>query len=120
MGLDIYFTRKITKEIGYFRKVNFLVKFFEEKGMDVENQRPLKIFKEDVEELARLCKKVLNDHSLAEELLPTCSGFFFGPTKYNDDYFECVQNVLTYVEEELIPEFDNLGYDESIYFEIWY
>ena len=88
--------------------------------MDVENQRPLRIVKEDVEELAMLCKKVLNDHSLAEELLPTCSGFFFGPTEYDDDYFKCVENVLEFVEEELLPEFDDLEDDESIYFEIWY
>ena len=28
------------------------IEYFENKGMDVENQRPLEIFKEDVEELA--------------------------------------------------------------------
>ena len=88
MGLDIFFTRKKNTQIGYFRKVNFLVKYFEDKGMDVENQRPLEIFKEDAEELAENCRKVLENHNLAEELLPTCEGFFFGPTEYNNDYFD--------------------------------
>lgn len=120
MGLDIFFTRKKSTQIGYFRKVNFLVKYFEDKGMDVENQRPLEIFKEDVEELAENCRKVLENHNLAEELLPTCEGFFFGPTEYNNDYFECVQRVLDFVEGELIPEFEELSNSESIYFEIWY
>lgn len=120
MGLDIYFTRKKTNEIGYFRKVNFLVKYFENKGMDVENQRPLEIFKEDAEELVENCKKVLENHDLAEELLPTCEGFFFGPTEYNDWYFESVQDVLNFVENELLPEFNELDSNESIYFEIWY
>lgn len=83
MGLDIYFTRKKTNEIGYFRKV-------------------------------------LENHDLAEELLPTCSGFFFGPTEYNARYFESVQDVLNFVENELLPEFNELNNNESIYFEIWY
>ena len=29
MGLDLFLTKKKRSEIGYFRKVNFLVKFFE-------------------------------------------------------------------------------------------
>lgn len=120
MGLDIYFTRKKTNEIGYFRKVNFLVKYFENKGMGVENQHPLEIFKEDAEELAENCRKVLENHDLAEELLPTREGFFFGPTEYDDWYFECVQDVLNFVEDELLPEFNELDSNESIYFEIWY
>ena len=43
MGLDIFITKKKRTNIGYFRKVNFLVKFFEDKGFDVKNQTPLKI-----------------------------------------------------------------------------
>lgn len=120
MGLDIYFTRKKTNEIGYFRKVNFLVKYFENKGMDVENQHPLEIFKEDAEELAENCRKVLENHDLAEELLPTCEGFFFGSTEYDAYYFEYVEDVLNFVEEVLLPEFNELDSNESIYFEIWY
>lgn len=34
-----------------------------------------------------LFKKVLDDHSLASELLPTQSGFFFGGTEYDEYYF---------------------------------
>ena len=51
MGLDIFLTKKKRSEIGYFRKVNFLVKFFEKKGFDVSNQTPLAIKREDAEEL---------------------------------------------------------------------
>lgn len=40
MGLDIFLTKKKRTNIGYFRKVNFLVKFFEDKGFDVPNQTP--------------------------------------------------------------------------------
>lgn len=40
MGLDIYLTKRKRSEIGYFRKVNFLVKFFEERGI-IFQIRPL-------------------------------------------------------------------------------
>jgi len=120
MGLDIYFTKKSAEEIGYFRKVNFLVKFFEDRGFDTPNQTPLKITKEDAEELLHRCDKVLSDRSLAEILLPTMSGFFFGCTDYDEYYFEDVQEVRDYLKNTLLPEFDKLGSNETIYFETWY
>lgn len=46
MGLDLYFHRAKTKEIGYFRKVNFLIPFFENQlGCEIENLRKVKIDK---------------------------------------------------------------------------
>ena len=120
MGLDIYFTKKKSKEIGYFRKVNFLVRYFEDLGLDTTNQVPLQINKEDVEILLHRCNQVLEDHSRASELLPTMSGFFFGSTEYNEYYFEDVKMVRDYIKNTLIPEFNNLEEDEEITFEIWY
>ena len=55
MGLDIFINRNEISEIGYFRKVNFLVKFFEDKGFDVENQTPYKIKREDIIDLINRC-----------------------------------------------------------------
>ena len=115
MGLDLFFTKKKRSEIGYFRKVNFLVKFFEKKGFDVSNQTPLVIKREDAEELLSKCEEVLWDHSKGPELLPTMSGFFFGSTDYDD-----VEAVRDYVKDKLLPEFDTLEEGEDIYFETWY
>lgn len=120
MGLDIFLTKKKRSEIGYFRKVNFLVKFFEKKGFDVSNQTPLAIKREDAEELLSKCEKVLWDHSKGPELLPTMSGFFFGSTDYDDYYYEDVEAVRDYVKDKLLPEFDTLKEGEDIYFETWY
>lgn len=120
MGLDIYFEKRKATEIGYFRKVNFLVKYFETLGFNVENQIPFRIKKDQVLELRDRCCKVLDNHELAKELLPTMRGFFFGNTDYNEYYFEDVQSVLDYCNEELIPAFDNLDDDEQIYFLTWY
>ena len=120
MGLDVYFTRKKTSSLGYFRKVNFLVKYFADLGFDVDHQTPFCINKGDIKELLDRCNEVLENHDLAEELLPTMSGFFFGNTDYNEYYFDDVKQVKDYIENELLPEFDNLTSDEDIYFETWY
>ena len=63
---------------------------------------------------------VLEDHSQAEELLPTVDGFFFGSTEYDEGYFDDVEQVLKYCEETLLPMFDELDDRESIYFSTWY
>ena len=120
MGLDIFLTKKKRTNIGYFRKVNFLVKFFEDKGFDVPNQTPLAITREDAEELLSKCEEVLNDHSKGPELLPTMSGFFFGSTDYDNYYYDDVEVVRDYVKDKLLPEFDTLEEEENIYFETWY
>ena len=120
MGLDIFLTKKKRSEIGYFRKVNFLVKFFEKKGFDVPNQTPLVIKREDAEELLSKCEEVLLDHSKGPELLPTMSGFFFGSTDYDDYYYDDVEAVRDYVKDKLLPEFDTLEEGEDIYFETWF
>lgn len=120
MGLDIWFCKKKESQLGYFRKVNFLVAYFADLGFDVENQTPLRITKEDAQVLLERCKQVLKDHSKAEELLPTMSGFFFGSTEYDDYYFDDVEAVASFVEVELLPAFDTLDSDEEITFETWY
>jgi hypothetical protein len=55
--------------------------------------------KEDVDDIIDRCEQVLEDHSLAPELLPTQSGFFFGGTDYNDYYFEDVEDCLRQMRE---------------------
>lgn len=119
MGLDLFFSRRSERYIGYFRKVNFLVKYFENKGFDVENQTPLDISKEEIEELIDRCEKVLQNNDLAKELLPTMSGFFFGSTDYDEYYFDSVKEVLEYCKT-LLPMFDELDEGEHICFSTWY
>ena len=120
MGLDIYLTKKKCSEIGYFRKVNFLVNFFKKKGFDVPNQIPLAIKREDAEELLSKGEEGLKDYSKGPELLPTMSGFFFGSTDYDNYYYDDVKAVRNYVKDKLLPEFDTLEEGEDIYFETWY
>lgn len=120
MGLDIWFNKIKKEELGYFRKVNFLVKYFHELGMNVKDQVPFYMEKEDIVNLLDRCNKVLEDRTKAEELLPTMEGFFFGNTEYNEYYFEDVEAVKDFITNKLLPQFDNLDNGESITFDIWY
>lgn len=124
MGLDLYFNKVKREEVGYFRKVNFLVSFFGEMiGRDVENLEPINVSKEMCEELLDRCNKVLenkDNESVAEELLPVCPGFFFGNYEYNEYYYDAVNNVKNFLESDLIPMFNTLKDGEYIEFQIWY
>lgn len=73
--------------IAYFRKVNFIYRFFQHKLID----EVAWVTRGDIEELIRRCDAVLNDNNLAEELLPTQNGFFFGSTEYDHWYFDDVK-----------------------------
>lgn len=71
-----------------FRKVNFIYAYFAEKLID----EIAFVTREDLEDIINRCDMVLKDHSLAEKLLPTRNGFFFGSTEYNDWYFYDVRD----------------------------
>lgn len=120
MGLDLYIEKVSRKELAYFRKVNFLIPFFENYfDIKIENLEDLELTKKSVEELRDRCEQVLNDRTLAKDLLPTQGGFFFGSINYDEYYYDDVVDVLDNCNT-LLQEFDNLKEGESIIFNIWY
>ena len=61
--------------------------------------------------------KVIKDTSICEELLPTCSGFFFGNTDYNEWYVQDIDytiDLLKKLIKELIPIFTPPRFDLNI------
>ena len=88
-------------ESAYFRKVNFIYRYFSEKLVD----ESCIVTKAEIEDIIERCKKVLADHSLAKELLPTCDGFFFGSTDYDDWYFKDVEDCQKQMEK-LLEDYD--------------
>lgn len=117
MGLDINFRKVKRTDLVYFRKVNFLVKFFGDRHPELANCCPIDVTKDDLLELKRRCEKVLDNPNEANIILPTQEGFFFGSTEYGDSYFNDVQEVLDAVNSMLDLHLKN---DESIEFTIWY
>lgn len=80
------------EQLAYFRKVNFLFEFFS--GSLNEEETTAVFAKYEIEALIDSCEFVLNNRDKADEILPTCDGFFFGSLDYDDYYFESVENVL--------------------------
>lgn len=93
--------------IAYFRKANFVYAFFSNKLVN----ECAWVTREDLKDLIDRCEKVLNDHSLAEELLPTRAGFFFGSTEYDEWYYQDVKNCLKQMKK-LLKDFAD---DEVMY-----
>lgn len=113
MGLDIFaYKIKLNKEEdAYFRKVNFIYKFFENQMQ--ENQTCV-VSKYEIEDLIDCCKLVLEnkgDEEYAKAHLPTTSGFFFGSTEYDEDYYKSVEDCL----EQMTNLYNNMDYNDLVY-----
>lgn len=100
--------------ICYFRKVNFIFAYFENEGMMVDEYFAF-MDKNTCLDLIEKCKLVLEDHSRAEELLPTQGGFFFGSTDYDEYYFDDVKDVLNELTEKALPIYEQNCYKEDEY-----
>ena len=106
-----YGFKHITEDVGYWRKANAIHNWFVEKVQDgVDDCRyHREVIKEDIEELLDTCQKVLDastlvnytedyqvveDYTVAEELLPTVGGFFFGDTTYDEWYIKDIEHTI--------------------------
>ena len=120
MGLDIYFYKrdkdnyKHLTELGYFRKVNFLVNYF-----NLENCVDHICTRDEMETLLSKCNSVLEKktESISDKTLPTTSGFFFGSTDYDDWYYKDIQSVKDTITKAL-NDWDE--YKEELIFHAWW
>ena len=95
----------IVEEVGYWRKANQIHRWFVDvvqEGND--NCGNYYVSRDTLEELLDICKQVRDDHSKAEQLLPTQSGFFYGGTEYDEWYFTDIDNTIKIIEECLEDE----------------
>jgi len=104
----------VIEEVGYWRKQNQIHQWFVENVQNGEdNCAEYCVSKGQLEDLLEICKKILNDNSLAEELLPTASGFFFGGTEYDEWYFDGIENTIEILEEALSDTSADYYYSSS-------
>lgn len=75
--------------VGYFRKVNCVYRYFEDKLTD----ETAWVTKSDCEDIVKRCNAVLKNPNLASELMPTRIGPFFGSTEYDKYYFSDLRDV---------------------------
>jgi len=105
-------------QIGYFRKFNALHNYIVNELADgIDECQEIQITKDDLYTLLDKLSRIDNDRDLAEEELPTASGFFFGNTDYDDWYFDDVKDALEMCELYL-TKFDFDKYD-LIYHASW-
>ena len=104
----------VIEEVGYWRKQNQIHQWFVENVQNGEdNCAEYCVSKGQLEDLLEICKKILNDNSLAEELLPTASGFFFGETDYDEWYYDGIDNTIQILEEALSDNGADYYYSSS-------
>ena len=97
----------------YWRKTNSVHKWFVDHVQDGNDDCGYySVDYEELEELRDTCRKVLENHGLAEELLPPTSGFFFGSDEIDEWYWidikrtaEEIDNILELLEDEPNPQF---------------
>lgn len=125
MGLDIFISERdkktrdiVSQDFLYYRKSNFLFAYFQNVANKVKYDQiyTCTISKEELEDIADRCEKIINNHTLAEELLPTMEGFFFGSTDYDEMYFDKIEEVYIDFKHILASQFDFDNYELVIDF----
>lgn len=94
--------QEVKAEAMYWRKANQIHNWFVQNvqnGTDDCGHYYVSI--EQLKELRDTCQRVLDDHSLAETLLPSKSGFFFGGTDYDDYYYEDLKYTVKGIDKIL-------------------
>jgi hypothetical protein len=116
MGLDMMLIHD-GNEVGYWRKANQIHRWFVQNVQNgVDDCGDYKVTKEQLIQLRDECNQVLNDSSLAESLLPTQSGFFFGETVYEDGYYVSLDYTVGIINDILENKpycLDDLYYSSS-------
>ena len=125
MGLDMNLMQRIRKEehiedtdveLVYWRKANAIHSFFVGEK-DYESCDVIEVSKEMLVELLNKCEEVIKNKDKAEDILPSCSGFFFGSTLYEDYYFQDLQETIDKITPIISDEDIK---DGELYYYGWY
>ena len=105
----------VVEEVAYWRKANQIHKWFVDNVQKGEDDcGNYYVDRKKLEELLDICKRVHEDHSKAENLLPSQSGFFFGGTEYDEWYFNDIENTIQILDDVLSDdEADDFEYSSS-------
>ena len=102
----------ISEQIAYWRKANHIHRWFVNIVQGGEDEcNPYEVTKEHIIMLLNDVKTVLEAKdkedgiSVAQEVLPTQSGFFFGSTEYTEWYYQVLEETKT-ILEKILETFD--------------
>lgn len=121
MGLDMYLEKvnrndsRDKDEVHYWRKANSIHNWIlKETGTSSDfnaGDNDIEITKDMLIKFVEQAKTVLKDRSdeTSERLIPSCSGFFFGSTEYDEWYYDDIKDTAEKFLE-LVNTFDFEGY----------
>lgn len=113
--LDESLINEIITQEAYWRKANAIHAWFVDNVADGEDDcREVYVTIEQLTTLRDLCKQILdapesNRVMLAEKLLPTRGGFFFGSTDYDQYYFDDLRLTVEQLERALANVGEGMG-----------
>ena len=86
-------------EVGYWRKVNHIHRWFVENCQDGRDEcQNSYVSRDKLKELLVLCEEILKDKETAKDKLPSQEGFFFGGTDYDKWYFKDLKNTIKIIK----------------------
>ena len=95
-------------EAIYWRKANQIHAWMVRHVQDgADDCRSYDVTRDDLDQLRQTCRDVLANRARAAELLPAQSGFFFGGTDYDDDYFAELERTAEQIEALLDPKWQH-------------
>lgn len=87
--------KEISCEAMYWRKANAIHKWFVKNCQDgVDDCGDYYVTIEQLEQLRNDCKTILDDHAKAPDVLPTCEGFFFGSTEFDEWFWDDIKRTV--------------------------
>lgn len=104
------------QEVGYWRKANHIHSWFVENVQDGEDDCDYyEVTKDQLEQLLDICievrdvsklvkdgdEKYIQNPTVAQTLLPTQSGFFFGSTQYDEWYLQDIRETIKILRKVL-------------------
>lgn len=124
MGLDMYLERRKKKtnnvidtiinqkyeEVFYWRKAYAINDYFDNLVNGLENLKKYSVSFEDIRELKNRIVRILNDHSLASELLPTQISLLAEDTVYDNFYFKKLEDTLQGLKRITEKDFEEYDY----------
>jgi hypothetical protein len=98
---DLQFA-EVKLQLAYWRKANQIHKFFVDVcGGGTDECQDIYVDRDNLKDLLEKCESILEDHSKAEELLPSQSGFFFGSNEYDEYYFGDLERTVPILKKIL-------------------
>lgn len=104
VGLKVEY---VSLRAAYWRKANAIHAWFVANVQDATDDcGTYEVSREQLQELAAECQKVLDNPKLAAEALPTQGGFFFGSTDYDENYVDDLKSTVEQLTTALngVPE----------------